>query len=182
MSKSSFGLAVHKSDDGLYSISWSGGCPLCVAANRDDAAAALRDASDYDELTIKAILDEADSSASEFLGTALVGITTEWDALAESISELPTHQTTDALSARVEVIGEALAAVSTEVTRQRKESQQMLLRELNKRAAESIERNTEALVKQRIPYSEAAAIAAGSFFNSADGQELKRLRAELANG
>ena len=175
----SFGLAVHKSDDGLYSISWSGGCPLCVAANRDDAAAALRDASDYDELTIKAILDEADSSASEFLGTALVGITSEWDSLAESISELPTHQTTDALSARVEVIGEALAAVSTQVTRQRKESQ---LRQLEANADLTIIRTAKALVMNGIPAGEATAIATKHFHNGADGQHIAALRAELANG
>lgn len=179
MSNSSFGLAVHKSDDGLYSISWSGGCPLCVAANRDDAAAALRDASDYDELTIKAILDEADSSASEFLGTALVGITNEWDALAESISELPTHQTTDALSARVEVIGEALAAVSTEVTRQRKESQ---LRELEAEAATLLQRKFDSLADLRLRPDEVATIRNDYWANSVIGKQIAGLRAELANG
>lgn len=179
MSNASFGLAVHKSDDGLYSISWSGGCPMCVAANRNDAAAALRDASEFDEQTIEAILDDADSSASEFLGTALVGITNEWDSLAESINELPTHATTDALTAQVEVIGEALAAVSTEVTRQRKESQ---LREAEQQSNFNLQRKFDSLAEIKLTAAERTGVI--EQHNAKDWYALRaaELRRELANG
>jgi hypothetical protein len=176
-------IAVYRNEDNRYFISWSGGTPIIVGGTRQEAVAALQSGSEFDEPAIQDLLDNADSSASTFLATALAGTTAEVSAIADAVEALPTSNVTAELSSKIEKVIDSVAALSSTVVRQ----QQLIdLAELEKLKESTIARMVSALEGQRIPADEAKAHASRAFRRSADGQRLKALReagvAEWANG
>lgn len=172
-------IAVYKSEDNRYFISWSGGTPLIVGGTRQEAVAALQSGSEYDAATIQDLLDNANSSASTFLATALAGTTAEVSAIADTVELLPTSNVTADLAGKIERVIDTVATLSAEVVRQQ---QQIQLAELQEAKLTRIANLMVALEAQRIPTDEACAIATRHFNSSGEGKRLAELREAVANG
>ena len=170
-------LAVHRGDDGLFSVAWAGGVPVCVSATRDEAAAALRDASDFPESEIQAALDNPQASASAFIATALEGTANEFDGLADAVSELPTTDEVSKVAARVEAVGAVLAALADTVSRQEKNTK---LAELEKQSQANLQRKFDSLADMKLKPDERAGVIAHHNANDWYALRVAELRRELA--
>ena len=170
-------LAVFKSDDGLFSIAWAGGIPLCVAVSRGEAVAALRQNTELSEAEIQSALNAPQASASTFQATAWAGTTAEVTAIADTLETLPTSSVTAELSGKLEKVIDTVAALAAQSGRQEK---QLQLRDLEEQSNANLQRKFDSLADLRLTHAERAGIVTHHYANDFYGLQVAALRRELA--